>query len=261
MTKKIEPLKSGELLLLVDPKDRRYLITLETGKEFHSHSGFISHDDLIKSGDGVRIKSSGGMEYLAIRPTMADAILKMPRAAQIIYPKDIAHILVAADIGPQHKVLESGVGSGALSIALLRSGAEVIGYELREDFAHRAIKNVSAFLSEEKAGRYSVKISDAYKGFDESNFDRVILDLPEPWRVVDHIPPVLRTGGIFVSYTPSITQVSRLREKLGTDDYAMVETTEILRRTWHVEGQAVRPDHRMVAHTGFITSARFIGRD
>ena len=148
-----------------------------------------------------------------------------------------------------------------MSIALLRSGAEVIGYELREDFAHRAIKNVSAFLSEEKAGRYSVKISDAYKGFDESNFDRVILDLPEPWRVVDHIPPVLRTGGIFVSYTPSITQVSRLREKLGTDDYAMVETTEILRRTWHVEGQAVRPDHRMVAHTGFITSARFIGRD
>ncbi|HJM27588.1 MAG: tRNA (adenine-N1)-methyltransferase [Acidimicrobiales bacterium] len=253
------PLATGDLLLLVDSKDRRYLLTLQQGKEFHSHAGFISHDSLIGMDGGFHIKSSGGMEYLAIRPTMADVVLKMPRSAQIIYPKDLGHLLIAADIGPQQKVLESGVGSGALSIALLRAGANVIGYELREDFAQRAIKNVTGFFGQNITEKYSVRIGNAYEGFDESGFDRMVLDLPEPWRVIDHVKSVLNTGGILASYTPSITQVSKLRGYLNSDKFVMVETTEILRRTWHVEGQAVRPDHRMVAHTGFITSARFIG--
>lgn len=259
VTKNSGPLQTGELVLLVDSKDRRYLLTLESEKEFHSHAGYIPHNELIGGEDGIHIKSTGGMEYLAIRPTMADVVLKMPRAAQIIYPKDLGHILVTADIGSQHKVLESGVGSGALSIALLRCGAKVTGYELREDFAQRAIKNVTNFYGEEIDNRYSVNLGDAYEGFNDSNFDRIVLDLPEPWKVVDHIPDTLKSGGVFVAYTPSITQVSKLRQRLETDHFVMLETTEILRRTWHVEGQAVRPDHRMVAHTGFITSARFIG--
>tara|TARA_B100000902_G_scaffold16113_1_gene19245 strand:- start:4959 stop:5738 length:780 start_codon:yes stop_codon:yes gene_type:complete len=252
-------LQTGDLVLLVDSKDRRYLLTLEPGKEFHSHAGYIPHNELIGGEDGIHIKSTGGMEYLAIRPTMADVVLKMPRSAQIIYPKDLGHILVTADVGSHHHVLESGVGSGALSIALLRCGAKVTGYELREDFAQRAIKNVTNFYGEEIGSRYSVNLSDAYEGFNDSNFDRIILDLPEPWKVVDHIPDTLKSGGVFVAYTPSITQVAKLRQRLETDHFVMMETTEILRRTWHVEGQAVRPDHRMVAHTGFITSARFIG--
>lgn len=259
MTESSGSLQTGDLVLLVDSKDRRYLLSLESGKEFHSHAGFISHDELIGGVDGIYVKSTGGMEYLAIRPTMADVVLKMPRAAQIIYPKDLGHILVTADIGNQHNVLESGVGSGSLSIALLRSGANVTGYELRKDFAQRAIKNVANFYGEEINNRYKVNLGDAYEGFEESNFDRMVLDLPEPWKVVDHIPSTLKSGGIFVAYTPSITQVARLRERLDTDQFVMLETTEILRRTWHVEGQSVRPDHRMVAHTGFITSARFIG--
>ena len=259
MSKNAGFLQTGDLVLLVDSKDRRYLLTLEPGKEFHSHAGYIPHNELIGGEDGIYIKSTGGMEYLAIRPTMADVVLKMPRSAQIIYPKDLGHILVTADVGSHHHVLESGVGSGALSIALLRCGAKVTGYELREDFAQRAIKNVTNFYGEEIGSRYSVNLSDAYEGFNDSNFDRIILDLPEPWKVVDHIPDTLKSGGVFVAYTPSITQVAKLRQRLETDHFVMMETTEILRRTWHVEGQAVRPDHRMVAHTGFITSARFIG--
>ena len=252
------PLENGELVLLVDAKDRRYLVTLSRGQEFHSHAGYIKHDDFIGKPDGRFLKSSVGMEYLAIRPTMSDVVLKMPRSAQIIYPKDLGQILVAGDIGPGQRVLESGVGSGALSLALLRAGAVVTGYELREDFAQRAKKNVTNFFGDNSESNYEVKIGDAYQGFNENGYDRIVLDLPEPWRVIDHVPSTLRLGGVIVSYTPSITQVAKLRTKLDSSNFAMIETTEILKRTWHIEGQSVRPDHRMVAHTGFITSARFI---
>ena len=132
------------------------------------------------------------------------------------------------------------------------------GYELREDFAQRAKKNVANFFGDNSESNYEVKIGDAYQGFNENGYDRIVLDLPEPWRVIDHVPSALRVGGVIVSYTPSITQVAKLRSKLDSSNFAMIETTEILKRTWHIEGQSVRPDHRMVAHTGFITSARFI---
>ncbi|MBD29505.1 MAG: tRNA (adenine-N1)-methyltransferase [Acidimicrobiaceae bacterium] len=255
-------LHEGELVLLVDHKDRRYLLTLETNSEFHSHSGFVSHNELIGKNDGVKIKSSGGLEYLVLRPTMSDVILKMPRSAQIIYPKDIGPILIAADIAPGHNVLESGVGSGALSIALLRAGANVTGIELREDFAQRARKNVEAFFAEElERDRYTVLIGDAYEKITGSGYDRMVLDLPEPWRVIDHVENCLRPGGIIVSYSPSITQVSQLTDRLDRDKFVMTETQEILLRSWHIEGRAVRPDHRMVAHTGFITSTRYLGNE
>ena len=261
MTNGNKVLQEGDMLLLVDQKDRRYLLTLEANSEFHSHSGYISHDDLIGKEDGMMIKSSGGLEYLALRPTMSDVILKMPRSAQIIYPKDIGPILVAADIANGDKVLESGVGSGALSIALLRAGANVTGIELREDFAQRARKNVEAFFSEQKISeRYEILIGDAYNQLNGSDYDRIILDLPEPWRVIDHVENTLRSGGILVSYSPSIMQVSRLTDRLKEDNFAMIKTHEILSRSWHVDGRAVRPDHRMVAHTGFITSTRYLGK-
>ena len=183
----------------------------------------------------------------------------MPRGAQVIYPKDLGPILVLADIFPGARVLEAGVGSGALSMTLLRAGATITGYELRADFAQRARENVVAFLGEAAvAERYHVQERDVYEGIDETDLDRIILDLPEPWRVVKHAEGALRRGGILVAYVPSIMQVSQLREALDASPFGMAQTLEVLQRTWHVEGQAVRPDHRMVAHTGFLTYARLL---
>src|SRR5690606_25973013 len=191
-------------------------------------------------------------------PTLSDFVLKMPRGAQVIYPKDLGPILMLADIQPGHRVLESGIGSGALSMTLLRAGAVVHGYELRDDFAERAQENVSSFLGDEAMSRYPVEVRNSYEGLDESDLDRIVLDLPEPWQVVKHAVHALRPGGILVAYTPSIVQVSQLREALAGTPFAMAETLEVLQRTWHVDGAAVRPDHRMVAHTGFLTHARLL---
>lgn len=251
-------LTEGETVQFVDFKDRRYLVTLKAGGEFHSHAGSVSHDDLIGSPEGRIIRSTKGGTYLVIRPTLAERILKMPRGAQVIYPKDLGPLLLIADIFPGARVFETGVGSGALSMTMLRAGAEITGYELREDFAQRAQNNVSDFLGEEATKRYDVQLRSSYDGIDESDFDRVVLDLPEPWQVVPHAATALRTGGIIVAYTPSITQVSRFRDALKDNGFAMADTTEFIQRGWHVEGHAVRPDHRMVGHTGFLTSARLL---
>jgi tRNA (adenine57-N1/adenine58-N1)-methyltransferase len=198
------------------------------------------------------------MTYIAIRPTLADFVLKMPRGAQVIYPKDLGPILLHADIFPGARVLESGVGSGALSMTLLRAGAHVVGYELREDFAARAAKNVAAFLGE-TTDHYRVEHRDCYEGIDETDLDRIVLDLPEPWQVVKHAARALHPGGILLAYTPQITQAVQLRETLAESAFGMAETIEVLQRGWHIEGQSVRPDHRMVAHTGFLTHARLLG--
>ncbi len=250
------PLEAGEMVLLYDPKDRRYLLTLEAGKEFHSHTGIVGHDQLIGSPEGIGIRSNTGSTYRAFRLTLSDYVFKMPRGAQVIYPKDLGAILMLADISAGTRVLESGVGSGALSMAMLRCGADIVGYELREDFANRAQANVRKFLGESVLERYRVELRDCYEGIDEVDVDRVILDLPEPWQVVPHAQKALRSGGIFVAYTPSVMQVSQLRDALNQHGFMLTETLEVLHRTWHVEGQAVRPDHRMVAHTGFLTHAR-----
>ena len=252
------PFLPGEQVLLIDLKKRRYLLTLTEGKEFHSHSGVVGHDAVIGSAEGTAFRSSHGMMYTAIRPTLADFILKMPRGAQVIYPKDLGPILLHADIFPGARVLESGVGSGALSMTLLRAGAHVIGYELREDFASRAAKNVSGFIGD-PGDRYRVEIRDCYDGIDETELDRVVLDLPEPWQVVKHAARALHPGGILLAYTPQITQAVQLRETLAESAFGMAETIEVLQRGWHIEGQSVRPDHRMVAHTGFLTHARLLG--
>lgn len=252
------PLKAGEPVLLIDRKKRRYLIDLAAGGEFHSHSGVLDHDELIGSDEGTLFRSTRGMTFVALRPTITDFVLKMPRGAQVIYPKDIGPILILADIFPGARVLEAGLGSGALSIAMLRAGAHITGYEIREDFLSRAVSNVTRFLGPEVLDRYDADIRDVYAGIGTSDLDRVVLDLPEPWQVVPHAQTALRPGGIFVAYTPSIMQVAQLHARLDNSAFGMAQTTEVLNRGWHVADQAVRPDHRMVAHTGFLTSARLL---
>jgi tRNA (adenine57-N1/adenine58-N1)-methyltransferase len=252
------PLTAGERILLFDSKGRRYLVTLAPGGEFHTHAGPVDHDLLIGREEGCRVRSRRGARYIAVRPTLAEVVLKMPRGAQVIYPKDLGPILILADIFPGARVLESGLGSGALSMALLRAGADITGYEIREDFAARARANVVGFLGEEVLDRYRISICDVYEGIEERDLDRVVLDLPEPWRVVPLAEVALRPGGILVSYLPTIGQVATLREALAASGFGMAETIEVLQRSWHVEGQSVRPDHRMVAHTGFLTSARLL---
>jgi len=249
-------LSAGERVLLVDPKERRYLVTLHPGAAFHTHSGIVAHDDMIGCVEGSTVAASTGRRFVVLRPTLAEVVLKMPRGAQVIYPKDLGAILIAADIGPGMRVLEAGVGSGALSMALLRAGADVVGYEVRPDFAAGARANVSAWVGE--GATYRVEERDVYQGIEERDLDRVVLDLPEPWRALGPAARSMRPGGILLSYLPSITQVATLRAAMASNDFGMAETSEVLRRTWHVEERSVRPDHRMVAHTGFITTARLL---
>jgi tRNA (adenine57-N1/adenine58-N1)-methyltransferase len=242
--------------MLIDRKGRRYLVRLEPGQDFHTHVGTVAHDDIIGSPEGSHFRPSKGGDVVVFRPSLADYILKMPRGAQVIYPKDLGPILTLADVAPGLRILESGVGSGALSMALLRAGASVTGYEIREDFAGRARNNVEDFLGSDALENYDVQIRDCYEGIDDQDLDRVLLDLPEPWRVVPHAADSLRCGGTFLAYTPSVTQVMQLRGALDAAGFEMAETVEVLNRTWHVDGASVRPDHRMVAHTGFLTHAR-----
>jgi tRNA (adenine57-N1/adenine58-N1)-methyltransferase len=253
------PFAAGDKVILIDNKDRWKLVTLAAGSEFHSHAGFVPHDDIIGQAEGLVVTATRGARYQVIRPTLADFVLKMPRGAQVIYPKDLGPILMLADIFPGARVLESGIGSGALSMTLLRAGAHVTGYELRADFASRAQVNVEAFLGPDVLDRYHVEERDCYQGIDETDLDRVVLDLPEPWQVVKHAEQALRPGGLIVAYSPSILQVTQMHEAFIGTRFKLAQTVEVLNRTWHVEGQAVRPDHRMVAHTGFLTHARLLG--
>jgi tRNA (adenine57-N1/adenine58-N1)-methyltransferase len=253
-----KPVQAGERILFVDAKERRYLVTMVEGSQFHTHAGIIDHDEVIGQDEGRYVTAANGRTFLVLRPTLADVVVKMPRGAQVIYPKDLGAILLAADIGPGMRVLEAGVGSGALSMTVLRAGASIVGYELREDFADRARANVSAMLGPDVD--YRIELRDVTHGIDEQDLDRVLLDMPEPWAVVDHAQGALRPGGIFLAYLPTINQTWQLRAALERSSFAMAETVEILRRTWHIEDRSVRPDHRMVAHTGFLTTARSVVR-
>jgi tRNA (adenine57-N1/adenine58-N1)-methyltransferase len=252
----------GDRVLLLDNKKRRHLITLEAGGGFHTHAGIVQHDDIIGANDGCIVRSSRNARMTAVRPTLSEYILEMPRGAQVIYPKDIGPILMLADIFPGARILESGVGSGALTSALLRAigpTGHVTGYEIRDDFAARAIANVHGFLGDDVP--LEVHVRDVYEGIDERDLDRVVLDLPEPWRVVKHAAEAIRPGGILIAYLPTILQVGRLREEIAASPFGMAETLEVMHRGWHVEGQAIRPDHRMVAHTGFLTVARHLATE
>jgi tRNA (adenine57-N1/adenine58-N1)-methyltransferase len=255
----------GERVLLIDSKDRRYLVRLHEGGSFSTHAGVIDHDEVIGKEEGVEVvarqrdqRSGSTRRLLALRPTLADLVVKMPRGAQVIYPKDLGAILMAADLFPGARVLEAGVGSGALSMAALRAGCAVVGYELRADFAERARANVADLFGGDAS--YRVEVRDVYEGIEERGLDRILLDLPEPWRVLAHARQALSPGGIICAYLPGINQTAELRTEMDRQGYGFCETFETLRRTWHIEGRSVRPDHRMVAHTGFITTARALPR-
>jgi tRNA (adenine57-N1/adenine58-N1)-methyltransferase len=254
-----EHFRDGEHVLLMDQGGRRHLFVLAKGEVFHSDRGFVGHDVVIGQPDGSWVQTSKGRRYLALRPTLAEYVLDMPRGAQVIYPKDLAMVLFWADIFPGARVLEAGMGSGALTLALLRAvGPEgrVISYEQREEFARRALANIHARCGE--VANLTVRLQPVEQGLaDEEPVDRAVFDLPEPWRLVEPVARVLRSGGIFLSYVPTIIQSHQLCEALRQHPgYALTETFETLFRPWNIEGMSVRPFHRMVAHTGFLTVAR-----
>ncbi len=251
--------QDGEQALLIDQRGKRHLLLLRKGDTFHSDRGWIPHDTIIGEPDGSWVRSSKGMRYLALRPTLAEYVLDMPRGAQVIYPKDLAMVMFWADIFPGARVLEAGMGSGALTLALLRAvGPEgkVISYEQREDFARRALANIHLRMGE--VTNLAVRLRPVEEGLaEEEPVDRAVFDLPEPWLLVEPVARVLRSGGIFLSYVPTIIQSHQLSEALRRHPgYALLETFETLFRPWNIDGTSVRPFHRMVAHTGFLTVAR-----
>ena len=262
MSQPVGDLQAGETVVMIDSRQRRYLVVLADDGEFHTHAGVVPHEEIIGSPEGSQFRSGSGARFVALRPTLADQVLKMPRGAQVIYPKDLGAIWMLADVQAGMSVFETGVGSGAMSSTLLRTGAFVTGYELRDDFAERAVRNVESIVGPEALHRYDVQLRDAYEAVDPprsgAHYDRAVLDIPEPWHVAEHLPGRLRLGGILVAYNPSVTQVQQLRRTLDAGPWAFIETIEVLHRSWHVQGASVRPDHRMVAHTGFLTHARLI---
>ncbi|HXZ24731.1 MAG TPA: tRNA (adenine-N1)-methyltransferase [Nitrospiria bacterium] len=247
---------------LLSEKGRHYALTLKAGDRFQYSGEWLSHDSLIGQEEGRWVRLSGGSRMLVLRPTLSDFVMKMPRGAQILYPKDLASILIKADIFPGARVLEAGIGSGALTLALLRSIGEkgrLFSYELREDFANQALKNIRRYLGE--TPQLTLHIQDVASGIIERELDRIVLDLPEPWRVVGPALEALRPGGLFLTFLPTVPQVEKLVAALqGSGGFDLIETTENLERPWQIEGRSVRPQLRMVAHSGFLTVARRVSR-
>jgi tRNA (adenine57-N1/adenine58-N1)-methyltransferase catalytic subunit len=257
------PFVPGDRVQLTGPKGRLNTITLEAGKQFHSHRGFLSHDELIGKPDGSVVTSSSGDQYLALRPLLGDFVMSMPRGAAIVYPKDAAQIVSLADVFPGATVVEAGVGSGALSLSLLRGvGPEgrLLSFERREEFAEIARANVASFLGAAPAN-WSVTLGDLAEVLPETveqgTVDRVVLDMLAPWECLPAVSEALKPGGVLICYVATVTQLSRVAEAIrATGLYTHPDPVETLVRGWHVEGLAVRPDHRMVGHTGFLVTAR-----
>ena len=257
------PLGAGELVVLRDERGRRSLVVLEDGGTWHSHSGAVAHDLLIGRPDGTAVATPKGVEIVALRPTREDFILKMQRGAQVVYPKDQAMIVGLADIRPGMRVIEAGAGSGALTLALLDAvGPEgsVCSVERREDHAVDARRNVERFRGGPVAN-WELVIGDVADVLATSTAHRVVLDLPEPWHALDGAASALAPGGMLLTYLPSVPQVMEVTEALWSHGgFTDVATTETLVRGWDVDGLAVRPAHRMVAHTAFLTRARRVPR-
>ena len=250
--------REGDHALILDRRGRHYLVLLSASGAFHSHIGNFAHADLIGREEGTRVTTASGHSLLALKPTMAEFSLEMPRIATVVYPKDLGVILVYGDIFSGARVLEAGAGSGAVTMTLMRAVGErghVFSYDVRADMIERARANVNAMLP----GYSNLTISqgDVYEGFEGEDLDRIVLDLPEPWHVVGHASDRLVPGGIFLSFLPTVLQVYELTQALRLQQtFDVIETMEVLMRPWSVSGRSIRPSHRMVGHTGFITTAR-----
>ena len=249
--------QDGDLALLLDRKSRRYLITLAAGQIFHSHLGRLAHDGLLGQSVGGWYRTDRGHTLLAVRPTLGDYVRQMPRGPQIIYPKDLGNIIAFADIFPGAVVVESGLGSGALTAALLRAVGDqgrVSTYEIDESVIPKAMTNISRVIP--NPANLTITVGDIYQGIPERQVDRVVLDVPEPWQAVAGVADALVMGGILLSFLPTILQVHQLVGQLQADGrFQLIETIETLLRPWHITERSVRPAHRMVAHSGFLTTA------
>ena len=252
------PFQVGDRVQLTDAKGRKYTVVLEPGKEFHTHRGGVLHDDLIGADEGTVVKSTNGTPYLALRPLLVDFVLSMPRGAAVIYPKDAAQIVHEGDVFPGARVLEAGAGSGALTCSLLRAVGErgrVISYEIRDDHAEHAVRNVETFFGE-RPENWSLTVGDVAH-YDGDPVDRVVLDMLAPSDVLPTVSRVLVPGGVLMVYVATVTQLSKVVEALREQEcWTEPRAWESMVRGWHVVGLAVRPEHRMQGHTAFLVSAR-----
>ena len=251
--------KVGDRVQLTDAKGKMHTITLQLNQEWHTHNGWLVHNELVGLPEGSVVETTGGLKFLAFKPLLADYVLAMPRGATIVYPKDAAMILGLADIAPGVSVLEAGVGSGALSISLLRavgSSGKVDSFEKREEFAIIATKNVNQYFGENPSN-WNLELGAVQDFYHVKQYDRVVLDMLAPWECIDMASKVLVPGGVFIAYVATTTQLSQTAEAIKASAcFTEPESSETIVRGWHHEGLAVRPQHRMIAHTAFLIMAR-----
>lgn len=257
------PFAAGERVQLTDPKGRLHTITLSPGKQFHTHRGHLTHDELIGVPDGSTVTNTAGVEYLALRPLLSDYVMSMPRGAAVVYPKDAGQIVTMADIFPGAVVVEAGVGSGALSMSLLRAVGEtgtVHSFERREDFADIAMANARDYFGTDHPA-WTVTVGDLVEALPatvpDGSVDRVVLDMLAPWECLEVVAAALAPGGVLICYVATATQLSKVAEAMRDSDvFTEPQAWESLVRGWHLEGLAVRPQHRMHGHTGFLITTR-----
>ncbi len=253
------PLRAGEWIRLTDTKGRRHNIQLVEGKQFFTNRGSIDHDDLIGRPEGFSVTSTAGGEYLVFRPLLNEFVVSMPRQAAVVYPKDAAQIVAMADIFPGARVVEAGVGSGALTCSLLRAVGPlglVSSYERRQEFADQSVQNVDQFF-DGRHPAWKLTVGDLVESLDDEDVDRVILDMLAPWECVDRLAEVLTPGGLVCAYVATTTQLGKTVETLRAHGgFTEPQPWESLVRDWHVEGLSIRPGHKMIGHTGFLVTAR-----
>ena len=252
-------LRVGDQVQLTDPKGKLHTITLTAGGQFHTHRGILEHDQMIGEPEGIVVKATSGTPYLVVRPLLSDYVLSMPRGAQVVYPKDAALIVGYADIYPGARVVEAGAGSGALTCSLLRAVGDdglVSSYEVRPEFAEVARANVERFFGGPHPA-WRLTVGELSAALVERDVDRVVLDMLAPWDVIDAAAAALIPGGVLCCYVATTTQLSKVAEVLrGHGSFTEPWSMESMVRTWHTEGLAVRPNHRMIGHTGFLAFAR-----
>jgi len=260
---KTEMFKQGDLVILIDSKGKKYLLKLKKGAVFEFHKGKVEHNDIINKKEGVIVFSSRGEKLICFRPLLWEYLLKIKRKTQIIYPKDIGQIIILADISPGDKVFECGTGSGSLTLELMKAVGErgkVVSLEKSEEFLKVARENIEKFIKGKRGfGKVILQQGDLEEGIKEKNFDKVILDLPEPWKFLDKIEKILKEGGVLVCWLPTVLQVFNLLEsveKKFQKTFYLIGVSETLQRNWQKRGRSLRPEDRMVAHTGFLVLLR-----